>query len=71
MPPMADRIERARHLAEWGRFTIARQMQMVDRHRAEGRDTKLAENLSSVFQRTQEVFERDLAELERRGRRGL
>jgi hypothetical protein len=71
MPPMADRIERARRHVEWGRLTIARQMQMVERHRAEGRDTKLAENLLSVFQRTHEVFGRDLAELERRGRRGL
>jgi hypothetical protein len=38
---------------------------MVERHRAEGRDSKAAEDLLSAFERTQKVFERDLAEMEK------
>ena len=65
MPSIADRIGQAQRHVEWGRFAIVRQREMVERHRAEGRDTKLAEDLLSVFERTQKVFERDLAELEK------
>jgi len=65
MPSITDRIERARRNVEWGRFAIARQKEMVERHRAERRDTTLAENLLSTFERTQRVFEHDLAELEK------
>jgi len=53
MPSIADRIEQARRHVEWGRFAIVRQREMVERHRAEGRDTELAEDLLSVFERTQ------------------
>jgi len=38
---------------------------MVERHRAEVRDTKAEEELLAVLERTQKVFERDLAELEK------
>jgi len=68
MPSIADRIERARRHVEWGRFAIVRQKEMVERHRAERRDTKPAEDLLSALERTQKVFERDLAELEKRGK---
>ena len=44
---------------------IERQKEMVERHRTEGRDTKPAENLLAAFERTQQVFERDLARFER------
>ena len=68
MVSLADRIERARRQIELGRLAIARQREMVERHRAEGRDPKPAEDLLSVLERTQKVFERDLADLEK-GRR--
>jgi len=45
---------------------IIHQRQMVDRHKAEGRDTKAAEELLAVLERTQKAFERDLADLEKR-----
>jgi len=70
MVSIADRIERARRQIELGRIAIARQEEMVDRHRAEGRDPKPAENLLSVLERTQKVFERDLAELGKGRREG-
>src|SRR5262245_17729093 len=35
---IADRIDRARRHVELGRIAIARQREMVERHRAEGRD---------------------------------
>ena len=38
---------------------------MVEKHRAEGRDSKVAEELLAVLERTQKVFERDLAYLEK------
>ena len=37
---------------------------MVERHRAEGRDPKPAEDLLAAFERSQKVFERELARLE-------
>ena len=70
MASIADRIERARRQIELGRLAIARQREMVERHRAEGRDAKPAENLLSVLERTQKVFERDLADLEKARREG-
>jgi hypothetical protein len=41
---------------------------MVERFKAEARDTKAAEELLAVLERTQKVFERDLAELEKKRR---
>ena len=40
---------------------------MVERHKAVGRDTKAAQELLAVLERTQKVFERALAELEKSG----
>ena len=57
-------IERARHYGEVTRLLIERQKAMVERHRAEGRDPKPAEDLLAAFERSQKVFERDLARLE-------
>ena len=45
---------------------MERAKEMVERHRAEGRDTKPAKDLLLILERTQRVFERDLAELEKR-----
>jgi len=71
MVSIADRIERARRQIELGRVAITRQKEMVERHRADGRDTRPAENLLSVLERTQKVFERDLADLEKGHQRRL
>ena len=60
---LTEYIERARRHVELGRLQIKRHKEMVERHRAEGRDTKPAENLLAAFERTEQVFERDLARL--------
>ena len=57
-------IERARQFGEVTRLLIERQKEIVERHRAEGRDTKPAEDLLAAFERSQKVFERELARLE-------
>ena len=57
-------IERARQFGEVTRLLIERQKAMVERHRAEGRDPKPAEDLLAAFERSQKVFERELARLE-------
>jgi len=62
---LTEYIKRARRHVELGRLMIERQKEMVERHRTEGRDTKPAENLLAAFERTQQVFERDLARFER------
>ena len=60
---LTKHIERARRHVELGRRLIEWQKKMVERHRAEGRDTNPAEDLLGALERTQEVFERDLARL--------
>ena len=57
-------IERARQFGEVTRLLIERQKEIVERHRVEGRDTKPAEDLLAAFERSQKVFERELARLE-------
>jgi len=47
-----------------GRLLIKRQKEMVERHRVEGRDVKPAQDLLAAFERSQQMFERDLARLE-------
>ena len=61
----------ARAHVEWGRGVIARQQQCVKELRESGHDTEVekllaAEKLLAVFERTQKVFERDLANLGKR-----
>jgi hypothetical protein len=58
---------RARRHVEWGRLLIARQQHYLKELRDSGRDTEAAERLLLVFERTQKVFEYDLADLEKRG----
>ena len=57
-------IEQARQFGEVTRLLIKRQKEIVERHRVEGRDTKPAEDLLAAFERSQKVFERELARLE-------
>ena len=58
-------LERARQFGEvTTRLLIERQKEVVERHRVEGRDTKPAEDLLAAFERSQKVFERELARLE-------
>lgn len=53
-----------RHV-EFGRLLIIWQREMVERHKAEGRDPTPAQNLLTVLERTQRVLVRDLAEIMR------
>ena len=55
----------ARGHVAWGRQVIARQHQYIKELRESGRDTEAAEKLLAVFERTQKLFEYDLAQLER------
>ncbi|HMF25237.1 MAG TPA: hypothetical protein VKG24_24360 [Pseudolabrys sp.] len=68
MPSAKERLEKARRHVEWGRFVILRQKQLIEKFRAEGRDTAAADQLLLVLERTQKVLEYDLADLERRNR---
>ena len=70
MPTIDQRRALARGHVEWGRWAIARQHHYVKELRESGRDTVAAEKLLAVFERTQKVFEYDLAQLEKRGERG-
>jgi hypothetical protein len=56
----------ARRHVEWGRQVIDRQRQYLEELKESGRDTEAAEKLLVVLERTQKVFERDLADLEGR-----
>jgi hypothetical protein len=64
---LAKHIERTRHHIEVTGLLIERQKRMVEIHRAEGRETKPAEDLLAEFERSQKVFERELARLELNG----
>jgi len=78
-PPIEDRIEQARNLeerirraqshVEFGRSFIEYNKELLEKYRSDGRDTKPVEDLLATLERTQKVFEFDLADLERR--RGL
>jgi hypothetical protein len=66
VPTIDERRAMARTHVEWGRRVIARQQQYVKELRESGRDTEAAEKLLAVFERTQKVFEHDLADLKKR-----
>ena len=66
MPAIDERRTRARRHVEWGRLLIAWQQRYVKELRESGRDTEAAEKLLLVLERTQKVFEYDLADLEKR-----
>ena len=66
MPTIEERRAFASGHVEWGRRAIARQQHYIKELRESGRDTEAAEKLLAVFERTQKVFEYDLAHLEKR-----
>ena len=70
--PIEDRIRRleaqirnAKGHVEFGRVVIEYYKELLEKYRAEGRNTKPVEALLETFERSQKVFEYDLAELER------
>ena len=65
MPTIDER--RIRRHVEFGRLLIARQQHYLKELKDSGRDTEAAERLLLVLERTQKVFEYDLADLEKRG----
>ena len=65
MPTLDERRAFARHHVEWGRELIARHRQYVEELKVSGRDTEVAERFLLELERSQKVFERDLANLER------
>jgi hypothetical protein len=66
VPTIDERRALARRHVEGGRMVIARQQQYLKELRVSGRDIEAAEKLLAVFERTQKVFEYDLADLEKR-----
>ena len=67
MDGCGERRIRARRHVEFGRLLIARQQHYLKELKDSGRDTEAAERLLLVLERTQKVFEYDLADLEKRG----
>ena len=61
MDSPAERRAKARRNAEAGRLIVKLQRQIVYELRAIGRDSQAAEDLLSQFERSQEIFERELA----------
>ena len=61
-----DRIRNAKGHVEFGRAAIEHYKELLEKHRAEGRETKPVEALLETFERSQKVFEYDLARLEQR-----
>ena len=51
---------------ETGRRIIARQRELIKRQIARGVDTATSESLLRAFERSQMIFEHDLADLDRR-----
>jgi len=65
-PSIEDRIRSAQRHLELGRAIIEYYKELLERYRAEGGDTKSTEDLLEALERSQTVFEHDLAELEQR-----
>ena len=65
VPTTDERRAFARHHVEWGRQVIDRQRQYLKEPKESGRDTKTAEKFLLELERTQKVFEHDLAALEK------
>ena len=55
----------ARHHVEWGRQLIARQRQYIKELKESGRDTEAADKFLLELERSQKIFEYDLAALEK------
>ena len=67
VPTVKERIASGRRHIAGGRLLTEHQRKMIERYKAEGRDTKAGEDLLAVLERTQKVFEHDLAFLEKAG----
>jgi hypothetical protein len=65
VPTIDQRLAFARHHVEWGRQLIARQRQYAKELQESGRDTEAAEKFLLELERSQKVFEHDLAALEK------
>jgi len=71
VPTTEERLAFAQAHVEWGRWIVAQRQQYVKELR-ESADTEAAEKLLAaeqllaVLERTQKIFERDLAKLEKR-----
>ena len=63
---LEDQIRTARRHVELNRAVIDHYKDLFEKHLIESRDTKPVEDLLETLERTQQVFEHDLAELERR-----
>ena len=64
VPTIDERRAFARRHVEWGRQVIDRQRQYLEELKESDRDTETAEKFL-LIKRTQKVFERDLANLEK------
>jgi hypothetical protein len=63
MRPWTERYEEAkRHVAD-GRLVLERQRALIDRQKVLKRDTAVSERLLATFERSQEIFEGDLARI--------
>ena len=62
---MTERRAFARHHVEWGRQLIARQRQYIKELKESGRDTEAADKFLLELERSQKIFEYDLAALEK------
>ena len=62
---LEDQIRTAKGHVEFGRTVIEYYKELLEKHRAQGRYTKPVEALLEAFERSQKVFEYDLARLER------
>jgi hypothetical protein len=66
VPTVKGRIASGQRLIAGGRLLIEHHRKMIERYKAEGRDTKAGEKLLAVLERTQKVFEREVSDLEKR-----
>ena len=65
MSTIDERRAFARRHVEWGRLLIARQRQYLKELQENGRDTEALEKFLLELERSQKVFEYDLAVLEK------
>ena len=65
MSTIDERRAFARRHVEWGRELIARHRQYVEELKESGRDTEASEKFLLELERSQKVFECDLAVLEK------
>ena len=63
MASSADHLAQAQRHVDSGRGIIARQRLLIEGQIARGADTTVSARLLSMFERTQAVFEEDLATL--------